>query len=825
MSIIVKYQTDYSGLNPNNLVVGEVRDLVGLNKKLIAPRYGAFYEENLVITDFYTNAPLVPNIDFVIAQLEPTATQRSGKAVYQFILIKNTGTTKIRFNYQTVGGPYSLSADAIAEFVAMLESDDRTIAWGDLIGVPSDFPPTPHSHDANDLFGMNDVVMVLESLRTAILTGDAAAQSDTINYVISLLSEVKDTKFATAIEATNPNRNDVAMSPITTKLAILQALSTFNVQGNNLEFSGSLENDSWGYIRDRNSGWTMCYGSSIDLAPEAVYRVNFKRWFNNVPLVVAGDIQATTDASSSGSQWVEVVAKIPQHTVDQTGFVAIGRRLSGSNTDTAKLKYIAIGFSDSNQPTTYTEGYPTTVPALPSQVLQPVWSGTNNITAVNAAANDSKRVGVVFPSTVQGGGYTINTNGSTAVANCYYTPYPGSFVDANYEVYATVEQATSEFLLNMNYIGVPLNQWIDLSVLKSAAGDTNGAGFIWEATGVYGGQVKLTVTIRNKTQTAKSAIRVFYIGQASAAYNPGLMVTDAANAGFTTVSYNTNSDQAKPLAISFAAGINEFNFKNSFAVNKSMAGGSYETPVMYGYYGPTADATQVENNASLYEVKVVPPAIEGFEVAGSELAFNTWYGLDVLRAASNANQEFILNLSGPTTALAAPVYIYVRHKFDHTKSGRFTLYVNKIGTAITPQWQGNSNLLSYPLVGGNKTLSLDLTFASPAGVAVANLVAGGNKVTEYLTYTHGIEYWNETEYTASARVLSSIVGGGSFTSTGSPLGSAVNTTTAVFSWTGSNPTDVHMQLVVEVTLKHKTLQSASAVKVFTFDLYGYGYTP
>lgn len=823
MTTIVKYPVDYSGVNSNNLVIGEVRDFAGLNKKLIAPHYGAFYETGLVIRDFFTNAILVPRIDYIVAQLDPTATTRSGLSVYQFILVLNPDTTKVSLQYQVVGGEYSLSVDAIAEFVALLENDTRAVQWGMIIGTPSEFPPTPHMHDANQIYGMDNVTAALEELRVAVLTGDAGTQQDLINYVLNQLNTVKETQFATAVESINGTLTNKAVSPYTLTVALQAMLSAHSNSQAEWEYNVGPENDSWGYIRNRQNGFCMAWGTSIALAPESVYQVNFRRYFNNIPLIIPGDISSTADSGSTGSQWVEVTAKIPEHTVSRTGFIAIGKRLSGSSTDFAKLKYIAIGISDDTQPVNFTEGNSTTVPPLSTQTLQPVWSGYNFAVTIPGAVDATTHVGIVFPATVPGGGYTVVTAAQTPASNFFYTPFPSDFVDSDYEIMGTAVLEDPDSTPNMNYVGVPLNVWHDLSDLKSNAGNTTAAGFVWEAVGLYGATYKLTVTIRHKTQPSKVASHVFSITQSSNAYSPQTMVGTSANVDLSTnLTYYTSADILSPLSISFAKDINIGGFKNSFAINRSLLG-TFDTPTKYGYYGPTGSSVLVDDQANMYEVMVATPNYEGFLITDSDLPFDDWIGLDTLRAPANASQDWLIELTGSNVVLDASIFIHVRHKLDRKLHGIFRVGVNKIGDSTQPAWFGSGTLTSAPLVSTNKTFSFNIAMASPAGMCAVSLIAGGHLVSESLTYTHQLDYWIEGNYNVTATIISTVTGsgGGTFTRTGAPVGVAQLTNGTVFSWVGVNPTDVAMSMVVELRIAHRTQPDTYAVKQITFNINGY----
>jgi len=201
--LILKYPIDPTAVNPNNKIVGEVHDLgVGINRAIV-PNYSAFYSESLVVRVEDRVDPLVPNEHYIAAQLHADATASLNREVCMAVVIKDQNVMgKIILEYQTVGGDFSVSVDALRQAIEDEDLDERTVSWGDIIARPSAYPPAPHLHDIGDLYGFEYVVEALEALRAAILIGDEATHEEIRQWV-----RYEDSLLRDSIVETNANLN------------------------------------------------------------------------------------------------------------------------------------------------------------------------------------------------------------------------------------------------------------------------------------------------------------------------------------------------------------------------------------------------------------------------------------------------------------------------------------------------------------------------------------------------------------------------------------------------------------------------------------------
>jgi len=91
-----------------------------------------------------------------------------------------------------VGGEFSYSYYAILQAIEDLTDDDRAIAWGDLIGVPSQFVPTPHLHSAYDLYGLKYLIESNYDIAAAIREGDVASRHLLLQQIEQKFQNIDD---------------------------------------------------------------------------------------------------------------------------------------------------------------------------------------------------------------------------------------------------------------------------------------------------------------------------------------------------------------------------------------------------------------------------------------------------------------------------------------------------------------------------------------------------------------------------------------------------------------------------------------------------------
>lgn len=190
MSIPV-YPLDITGSALTNHVVGEVHVITTSAERFIVPVGGPFYTVTAIVRNNITNAVLLPNTQYKILHHIPEASQDSGKNVCGVVYITDTTIPSVRLEYQVVGGQYQNMAPLIAQLIADHPLDPNSpndIGWGQIFGMPDQYPPTAHIHPANQFLGYTDLVTALENLRVAVANGDNLAISAIYRYIEIMFS-------------------------------------------------------------------------------------------------------------------------------------------------------------------------------------------------------------------------------------------------------------------------------------------------------------------------------------------------------------------------------------------------------------------------------------------------------------------------------------------------------------------------------------------------------------------------------------------------------------------------------------------------------------
>lgn len=202
--VIVRYPLDPTGISPDNLVQGEVHQMVRRNVRAIATQYGAFFTASMKVVDTSTNQELVRGQQYQAVEMYELPTKRYGKEVCAIILITDTTVSdEVSLQYQAVGGEFSSSATAILQMIEALELDDRPLAWSSIVDLPSEFPPSHHLHDIGDTYGWEFVTHALERVRQAIVLGDTLSHDAIYRYIDAVNGQVSASVLAQIQQTAN----------------------------------------------------------------------------------------------------------------------------------------------------------------------------------------------------------------------------------------------------------------------------------------------------------------------------------------------------------------------------------------------------------------------------------------------------------------------------------------------------------------------------------------------------------------------------------------------------------------------------------------------
>ena len=232
MSTLIRYSYDATGVNPDNLVVQEPHTLSASRNRIFVPTNGPFFTESLKIYDGVTGHLLVRDVDFVCAQLLEQPTIRTGKEICAYVVVTNQSISPtVNIDYQALGGFYSLSVEALEELITTLQLDDRTVAWGEILGKPLLFNASHHFHDIGDVYGFEYVVYALDRIERAILLGDQALWDDLRTRInnLKVYVDAQDASLTELIDNVVQNHVDNKNNPHNTTAAQVGAYTTAQV--------------------------------------------------------------------------------------------------------------------------------------------------------------------------------------------------------------------------------------------------------------------------------------------------------------------------------------------------------------------------------------------------------------------------------------------------------------------------------------------------------------------------------------------------------------------------------------------------------------------
>lgn len=224
----IRYPLDITGLNSDNFVEGEIHILSNKPVRAIAPRYGAFFTDSVVVFDVRTQKRLVRGLNYICTELLQTPTQMYGKEICYLILIIDPSVSgEVIIQYQLLGGLYTRSGDAILNIYETILQDNRPVNWIDVLNKPLEYTPTPHLHDGKDIYGLEYIATALERIRNAIVTSDVPAYESIMDWLNNELAVIKGQSYSAAIATTQEAIDGVVNDRLMTPLRVNEVLKKY----------------------------------------------------------------------------------------------------------------------------------------------------------------------------------------------------------------------------------------------------------------------------------------------------------------------------------------------------------------------------------------------------------------------------------------------------------------------------------------------------------------------------------------------------------------------------------------------------------------------
>lgn len=190
MAKITVLPLDLTGGLSSNYRTGEERKLInvpGKKNRMIAPKYGAYYKESLVVRDS-TGKVLKEDVDYATTYYYEEIWDLCAKSACAIIVITNTAVkSPVRLTYQAVGGHYCFSVEELNEVLAEIEQYPENLGWDDIRNKPLQFVPEEHEHELWQIYGMESTVVNLDMIGTAWAVGRKGVLEDNRYYYRNVL--------------------------------------------------------------------------------------------------------------------------------------------------------------------------------------------------------------------------------------------------------------------------------------------------------------------------------------------------------------------------------------------------------------------------------------------------------------------------------------------------------------------------------------------------------------------------------------------------------------------------------------------------------------
>lgn len=186
-----RYALDITGVNPDNLVCENQVVLTAAAVRVVTPIYGAYFSDSLKLWDV-DDRQLIKGVDFKPLEFLQQGFMITGQDIYQFIaILDSTVKGPVRIHRQILGGQYTSDTDVAGQLYEQAANDLRPVHFGDIIGVPEEFPPAWHPHDAPDVMNWGALISAVDRLRSTVNMGNSYAFQTLINYIDNSIREAQ----------------------------------------------------------------------------------------------------------------------------------------------------------------------------------------------------------------------------------------------------------------------------------------------------------------------------------------------------------------------------------------------------------------------------------------------------------------------------------------------------------------------------------------------------------------------------------------------------------------------------------------------------------
>lgn len=191
MTNLIQYPLDPTGLEIDNLITDEIHANVDTLTGIIIPVFGDFFTESLVVKN-NTDAILARDDDYVPIEFNQTDSLKYGKEICRGILVlTNKNLSPFKITYQALGGERSYSNENLLTVMSEKILPPQPVEFTDIYDAPTQFKPSNHLHDIEEVYGFERIVAALNRVKVAIEIGSFPAFQSLLGFLDSALLKIR----------------------------------------------------------------------------------------------------------------------------------------------------------------------------------------------------------------------------------------------------------------------------------------------------------------------------------------------------------------------------------------------------------------------------------------------------------------------------------------------------------------------------------------------------------------------------------------------------------------------------------------------------------
>lgn len=185
---VFPYEFDPYQENSSNVILSEDHTITAANGtdfNFIVPRYAPFFRRGFVCRNTTTGVTLRPNIDYFFGfRFDQITVSGSQLPVYGAIVFNDKSlSANIQIDYSTLGGEFCLDENAILQLMANKSQDPRSLQWGAVVDLPTEFPPIAHRHSDSDITGFSEVISAIYGVSDGVSAGNVKAMQALMEHI------------------------------------------------------------------------------------------------------------------------------------------------------------------------------------------------------------------------------------------------------------------------------------------------------------------------------------------------------------------------------------------------------------------------------------------------------------------------------------------------------------------------------------------------------------------------------------------------------------------------------------------------------------------